>query len=456
MSAYMMHEESDDSSVDDSAAHILAMPLGMQPTQGLANKNGNKPWVPAIEDPNYFEDLLPEEIYDSFFTIRRMGFIANRIIRKLNETKHIVSSKILEKRKKLKALQRKQFEQLSPAGVEYLKVLLKMEIAALKNNAQAVEAGLSPSPNVKARLAHLAADANASEILNKIYATDSSVRTLDFWKYLANEFVNNPSWIPRRVVDDRLYDVDPGYAPEEKISPEALRSVFSRLRIEYTKALLKFHSAPKASLTPEGLDVEFWERYAKHDKGLYYVYLLFKGRSEQDCLMVDSALSRTDFELEHVLSAYQNGGNGVEGGSSLGMKRDHAAMLASATGLALAAAHEDEMLMMVDAEHHLPGALSGMLGAASHVGVPAGAGGAPVGPGGLQLVGEETAWQAQVRKDRAISNYYKRLSINADVRFYLDLLNKETTGEAMKRNIRNKINNLLLKKVEDRYDDLNF
>jgi hypothetical protein len=86
----------------------------------------HKPLVPSIDDPNYFEDLLPEEIYDSFFSIRRMGFIANRIIRKLNETKHIVSSKILEKRKKLKALQRKQFEQLSPAGVEYLKVLLKI------------------------------------------------------------------------------------------------------------------------------------------------------------------------------------------------------------------------------------------------------------------------------------------------------------------------------------------
>ncbi len=110
-------QESDDSSGEEN--------FEMGEDQNLAVK-GNKPWVPAIEDPNYFEDLSPEEIYDSFFNIRRMGFIANRIIRKLNETKHIVSSKILEKRKKLKAVQRKQFEQLSPAGVEYLKVLLKM------------------------------------------------------------------------------------------------------------------------------------------------------------------------------------------------------------------------------------------------------------------------------------------------------------------------------------------
>lgn len=112
---------SDDSSDDEPRVSSSTLPVH----NGDGSK-GNKPWVPAIDNPNYFEALTPGEIYDSFFNIRRMGFIANRIIRKLNETKHIVSSKILEKRKKLKALQRKQFEQLSPAGVEYLKVLLKM------------------------------------------------------------------------------------------------------------------------------------------------------------------------------------------------------------------------------------------------------------------------------------------------------------------------------------------
>jgi hypothetical protein len=144
-----------------------------------------------------------------------MGFIANRIIRKLNETKHIVSSKILEKRKKLKAVQRKQFEQLSPAGVEYLKVLLKMEIAALKNSAQNVEAGLNPSPSIKARLAHLADDHAACEILGKIYATDSSIRTLELWKTLAQDYVNNPLWQPKRgFIDERVVDIYPSRAPE--------------------------------------------------------------------------------------------------------------------------------------------------------------------------------------------------------------------------------------------------
>lgn len=220
------------------------------------------------------------------------------------------------------------------------------------------------------------------------------------------------------------------------LTAESLRSAFSRLRIDYTKALLKFHSAPKASLTPEGLDVEFWERYAKHDKGLYYVYLLFKGRTEQDCLIVDMALSRTDNELDHVLQTYNSNV------PTLGSKRDHSMLSSAQLNVpSLGVHHEDEVLMMVDGDH--VSALAGM-SMALH------------GRGSREELGDEPAWQAAVRKDRAISNYYKRLSINHDVRFYLDLLLKDTTGEAMKRNIRNKINTLLLKKVEDRYDDLSF
>jgi hypothetical protein len=308
-----------------------------------------------------------------------------------------------------------------------------LEIAALKNNSQAVDLSLNVSSNIKARLAHLAADSNSIDILHKIYATDTSVRTLDMWKVLANDFINNPAWMPRRVIDDRLYDVDPTHPPEEKLSPEALRSVFSRLRIEYTKALLKFQSAPKTSITQESLDAEFWERYAKHDKGLYYIYLLFKGRSDQDCLMVDAALSRTDHELDQVLSAY---GAPQAQTPTVGMKRDLAAMTSN---MGIASTNEEEMLMMVDNEHmHL--GLAHPMGSLSR-------------PREDFMV-EEAAWQATVRKDRAITNYYKRLSINHDVRFYLDLLGKESTGEAMKRNLRNKINALLLKKVEDRYDDL--
>jgi hypothetical protein len=69
---------------------------------------------------------------------------------------------------------------------------------------------------------------------------------------------------------------------------------------------------------------------------------------------------------------------------------------------------------------------------------------------------DEVSWQASVRKDRAIAMYYKRAGINNDIRFYQELLTKENVGEAMKRNIKAKINMLLIKKVEDRYDDLTF
>lgn len=115
----LLNDHDDDSSSDGGQPYDVD-------ENGYSLKDGKKLWVPSISDPNFFEEMTPEQIYDSFFSIRRMGFIANRIIRKLNETKHIVSSKILEKRKKLKTIQRRQFEQLSSAGVEYLKVLLKM------------------------------------------------------------------------------------------------------------------------------------------------------------------------------------------------------------------------------------------------------------------------------------------------------------------------------------------
>lgn len=75
-----------------------------------------------------------------------------------------------------------------------------------------MESGLNLSPNVKARLAHLAADVKAVALLNHIYAADGphsastpipSGGTLDLWQRLANEFVNSPNWIPVRVMDDR-------------------------------------------------------------------------------------------------------------------------------------------------------------------------------------------------------------------------------------------------------------
>jgi hypothetical protein len=74
----------------------------------------------------------------------------------------------------------------------------------------------------------------------------------------------------------------------------------------------------------------------------------------------------------------------------------------------------------------------------------------------MQHNAQQIAWQASVRKDRAIANYYKRLTINADIRFYQELVQRENVGEAIKRNAKTKVNMLLMKKIEDRYDDLVF
>lgn len=76
--------------------------------------------------------------------------------------------------------------------------------------------------------------------------------------------------------------------------------------------------------------------------------------------------------------------------------------------------------------------------------------------GGPHMPQDEEAWTAQVRKNRAIAMYYQRMAINTDIQFYFDMLSKETTSEAARKNARNKISALLIKKVEDKYDDLNF
>lgn len=332
-------------------------------------------------------------------------------------------------------------------------LLFVTEIAAIKNTP---DGGLNPSASIKCRLAHLALDVNTSNILSRIYDADGSVgQTLDLWKVLALDYVNNPMWQPRRAVnDDRLLEIDPARAPEEKFTPESLRSVFSRLRIDYTKALLKFTSNIKITVpvARESLDQEFWERYAKHDKALYYLYHLFRDRPLQDCLLVDHALMRQD-ALDHLDTTPQamplpgtvSGVNlqqrlaGTGSVPATGSKRER-----EAAGLPT---EEEDPLDLMDAEHG--GAMYGSTPQLKRLREDAAL---TLGTGSA----EEVAWQATVRKDRAIANYYKRLTINSDIRFYQELLAKENVGEAIKRNAKTKMNLLLMKKIEDRYDDLIF
>ena len=71
------------------------------------------------------------------------------------------------------------------------------------------DSSLNPNASVKCRLAHLALDINTSNILSRIYDTDAvGIQTLELWKVLALDYVNNPMWQPRRAVnDDRLLDL---------------------------------------------------------------------------------------------------------------------------------------------------------------------------------------------------------------------------------------------------------
>lgn len=78
--------------------------------------------------------------------------------------------------------------------------------------------------------------------------------------------------------------------------------------------------------------------------------------------------------------------------------------------------------------------------------------------GGEEFAGgssEDILLRTAMRRDRAVANYYKRLTINNDILFFQDMLSMESLNEAMKRNIKNKLAILLVKKQEDRYDDVN-
>lgn len=289
----------------------------------------------------------------------------------------------------------------------------------MKNSPQYIE---PTTPSIKCRLAHLAEDPASADILGKIYATDSSIRTLDYWKTLAIDYVNNIAWQPKRsFLDERVIDIDPSRCPDDKFTPESLRSVFSRLRIDYTRTILKFQASLKQGTQREVLDTEFWERYAKHDKSLYYIYQLFFDKiATNDYLMIDAALSRTDVDLDLTNSALNYPP------FPLGRKRDRHDL-----------GDDDDAAVAMDLME-VDGSNKRMredfyLGSSNP---------------------DEIAWQAAVRKDRAIGHYYRRMTINNDIKFHMDLLTKENVGEAMKRNIKAKMNMLLLKKVEDRYDDL--
>lgn len=415
-SSHLDSDSSDNEDIYEGVSHVdekLDMKLGL----------------PDLPQPEYFEKLSPADIYDSFFTIRRMGFIANRIIRRLNETKHIVSSKILEKRKKLKAVQRKQFENLTSEGVEYLRVLLKSEISSTKNGTSDVPNTFS-SPSLKCRVAHLTEDTDAIAYLSVIYKTEPTPGKLETWTLLADRFINNENWRPAKAVinDDRVADVDPTSRPPENITGDILRSIFTRTRIEFTRTLMKFHSSVKMGSSKDVLDTDFWERFAKHDKAIYYIYRMVTDKQLMDNYIIDSVLSRAD------LTDADNGSMSVPGNGQKAMKRER----------------EGAGLDEVDGAMHLELLESNSMAGdvrrrdeyLASMGVPHG------------VPEDSAAWKASAAKDRAVANYYRRLAINNDIRFHIDMLNRENVGEAVKRNIKAKMTVLLMKKVEDRYDDL--
>jgi len=401
---------------------------------------GSKLWVPLIEDPAYFEAMSAEEIYDSFFRIRRMGYIANRTIRRLVDTKHIQSSHILEKRKKFKSIQRRQFEQMTPSGLEYLKVLLRAEALMLKNQK---DRHLTPSASIKCRLAHMALDINSSTILARIYdiTTPINIVTLEMWKILAADYVNNPMWQPSRAIDDnRLMEIDPSRAPDEKMSPEAVRAVFTNLRIDYSKALFKFSSALAVDGPhhPDQMIFDFWERWAKHDTTLFYLYMLFnKDRPLiDDCLLIDPSLMKQQSTAILMPMERMESFAGGEDIVRIEEEEDDDEL----EELRAAAAHHHHGLD-ITTDDDGQAAKRMRLESINKNTIPA----------------ELTGPQGAIIRDTAVANYCQRKTFNNEISFYLDMMDPTMTeliGENLQNHFMANFETLLATKMEDDYGDI--
>ena len=87
--------------------------------------------------------------------------------------------------------------------------------------------------------------------------------------------------------------------------------------------ILKFQNTTRTILTRDAVDLEFWDKYAKHDKGLYYIYQLFHDKQNKDCLLLDTALSRMEIPLDVPATGTTSSTTGLLNQSSVQINRSY-------------------------------------------------------------------------------------------------------------------------------------
>lgn len=147
--------------------------------------------------------------------------------------------------------------------------------------------------NVQARIVHLATDETAQPILvqnfssNSLLPKESRRQQLDdkaqrapvLWKTLAADFINSADWTPvNEQEDSRLLDtIDPRKPPSKEMTSEELRTVFGKLRTNYSKCHANYHASGKGIEGDGDGDDDFFENFTHGSLIFLYMHKLFSG-----------------------------------------------------------------------------------------------------------------------------------------------------------------------------------
>jgi hypothetical protein len=246
-----------------------------------------------VDSSTDWKKLSGGEIFDRLVKKgNKLGIQGNKLLKMLTRTKFITSDvgTVLGKNNRDRRSQREHFANISEEGLS----LLQEHMVTFYASPPSLDVG-DISKNLRARAWHLADDAQATGYLEVIFGgvgkaarraevDDKVTRTLGNWKHLCDNFFNSDSWTPQNCFDNtRVSEICPSRPPEVPFSPEELRSLFSKMRSQYSLFNDRYHRSGQLVDGEGDGDDDFFSNFAGSDAVYLYAHLLFKGQPPKFC-----------------------------------------------------------------------------------------------------------------------------------------------------------------------------
>ena len=255
----------------------------------------------------------------------RMGIHGNKMIRLLKDRKFLSPStqNTIGKNKKQRSEQRSAFVLMPAAGVELLRSEMQ-KYTTRCDSADDLLQGLDEydiPKSLRARAWHLADDPRAVSYLEVIFGgvnkkarrahlDDKTQRNHTYWGDLCEEFFNNPEWQPQNPFSDsRVEDLKPENPPPEPYAPEELRSLFSKMRSQYSIFNDRYHRSGQLESGNGDGDDEFFDKFCGRDVVYFYAHLLFKACPPKFCTRDLSNSQKCDIGLTSPLPNTSSSGD---------------------------------------------------------------------------------------------------------------------------------------------------